>query len=194
MTPPEVRPSPAMGVIDRVHRDTAHTGACPANGCGRLCQDSGSDCRVGHRANGRHAFGAHHPQLARRQTHLRVCRRRDRRAAHRRPRNARSDRPCPASVQCCGRSCRPACASNGIALPGFTSTRSSAMTLSPTPKTLRRQDVGQLAIFIFDQRDERRPVRIIFHALDRALRRRTSPLEIDDPIAALVTAATMARR
>ena len=34
-------------------------------------------------------------------------------------------------------------------------------------ETLRRQDIGQLAVLILDQRDEGRPVRIVFQPLDR---------------------------
>ena len=55
---------------------------------------------------------------------------------------------------------------SGIALPGLTSTRSPDTTLSPAPQPLRRQDVGQLAVGIADEGDERGAVGIVFEPLD----------------------------
>jgi hypothetical protein len=63
-------------------------------------------------------------------------------------------------------------ADSGIALPGFTSTVSPETTLSPA-QTLRREDVGQLAVLVLDQRDEGGAVRIVFEPLDGRRRRRT---------------------
>ena len=55
----------------------------------------------------------------------------------------------------------------GIALPGLTSTRSPETTLSPALQPLRRQDVGELAVLVADQRDEGGAVRVVFEPLDR---------------------------
>ena len=62
---------------------------------------------------------------------------------------------------------------SGMVLPGLTSTCFAGDHLVAGSKTLRSQDVGQLAIGILDQRDECGAVRIVFEPLDRALRRRT---------------------
>ncbi len=56
-------------------------------------------------------------------------------------------------------------------------------------KTLRRQDVGLLAVRVADQRDERGTVRIVFQTLDRAFDVELATLEVDETIGALVTAA-----
>ena len=55
---------------------------------------------------------------------------------------------------------------SSIALPGFTSIFLPATTLSPDGEALRREDVGELAVLIFDQSDEGGAVGIIFEPLD----------------------------
>jgi len=58
---------------------------------------------------------------------------------------------------------------------------------------LRRQDVAELAVGVFDQGDEGRPVGIVFKALYRRLDIVLQAFEIDDPVPALVAAAPAAR-
>ena len=85
--------------------------------------------------------------------------------------------------------------SSGIALPGFTSTVcSEETTLSPAAETLGRDDVGQLAVLVLDQRDEGGAVRIVFEPLDGADRVELDALEIDHAVRALVPAAAMDTR
>src|SRR5579859_6578007 len=57
---------------------------------------------------------------------------------------------------------------------------------------LRRQDVVQLAVFVFDQGDEAGAVRIVFEALDFGRRIEPAALEVDPPIRLLVAAAAIA--
>src|SRR5690606_10804391 len=57
-----------------------------------------------------------------------------------------------------------------------------------------RQDVGELAVGIFHQRDEGGAVRIVFQPLDRADDVELAPLEIDQAVGPLVAAAAEARR
>ena len=61
-------------------------------------------------------------------------------------------------------------------------------------QALRRQDVGQLAVGVVDQRDEGGAVRIIFEPLDLRRRIELAALEVDDAIGLLVAAAAEARR
>src|SRR5690606_37742039 len=58
-------------------------------------------------------------------------------------------------------------------------------------EALRRQDVGELAVVIADERNERGPVRIVFEPLDRRGHVELAPLEVDDAIALLVAAANV---
>src|SRR5947209_1824724 len=60
--------------------------------------------------------------------------------------------------------------------------------------SLRRQDIGELAVGITDQRDEGRAVRIIFEPLDLPSNAGLTPLEVDDAISLLVAAAAEAHR
>ena len=60
-------------------------------------------------------------------------------------------------------------------------------------QTLRRQDVGLLAVFVLDQRDEGGAVRIVFETLDRRDHVLLGAPEIDDPVGLLVAAAAEAR-
>src|ERR1700681_3128449 len=59
-------------------------------------------------------------------------------------------------------------------------------------KALRRQDIAELAILVFDQRDESRAVGIVFQTLDGSRHAKLPPLEIDDPVRPLVATATPA--
>lgn len=54
---------------------------------------------------------------------------------------------------------------------------------------LRRQDVGELAVRVLDQRDEGRTVRIVLETLHRGGDIGLATLEVDDAVGALVTAA-----
>ena len=56
-------------------------------------------------------------------------------------------------------------------------------------QALRRDDVGLLAVLILDQGDERGAVRIVFQPLDRRRHVELAPLEVDDAVGLLVTAA-----
>ena len=55
----------------------------------------------------------------------------------------------------------------GIALPGLMSARAAGDHRVADLQALRRQDVGELAVLVLDQRDEGRAVRIVFQPLDR---------------------------
>src|SRR5262249_50783730 len=55
-------------------------------------------------------------------------------------------------------------------------------------KTLWRKDVGQLAVLIFDQRDEAGAVWVVFHALDGGWHVELRATEIDTAIGLLVAA------
>ena len=61
-------------------------------------------------------------------------------------------------------------------------------------QALRRQDVGQLAVLVFDQRDEGGAVRIVFEPLDLRRHVELAALEVDDAVGLLVAAAAEARR
>src|SRR5690606_39599855 len=60
-------------------------------------------------------------------------------------------------------------------------------------KTLRSQDVVQLAVFVLHQRNEGRAVRIVLKTLHRAHDVKLAALEVDDAVSALVTAADETR-
>src|SRR3546814_5663315 len=60
-------------------------------------------------------------------------------------------------------------------------------------QALRRQDVGLLAVLVGDQRDEGGAVRVVLQALARADHVELATLEVDQPVALLVTAAPPAR-
>jgi hypothetical protein len=81
-----------------------------------------------------------------------------------------------------------------MALPAFTSTCSPAITASPGASPLRCEDVGLLAITVFDQGNEGGAVGIVFDALDLAGDIKFAPLEIDLTINFLVAAAAEAHR
>ena len=78
---------------------------------------------------------------------------------------------------------------SGIALPGLMSTLLAGDDLVAGLQALRRQDVGELAVGVLDQRDEGGPVGIVLETLDRRRHVELATLEIDDAQAALVTAA-----
>src|SRR5262249_54444497 len=58
-------------------------------------------------------------------------------------------------------------------------------------ETLRRQDVGEIAVVILDQRDERRAVGVVLEALDGRADVELAALEVDRAVALLVAAATL---
>src|SRR5215472_11307393 len=60
-------------------------------------------------------------------------------------------------------------------------------------KPLRRQNVSELAVLIFDQRDKAGAVRIVFEPLDLGRHVELAALEIDRAIGLLVAAAAIAR-
>src|SRR4029077_14775034 len=60
-------------------------------------------------------------------------------------------------------------------------------------KALRRQDVGEFAVLVFDQCDEAGAVRIVFEALDLGRRVEPAALEVDLAVGLLVAAAAVAR-
>src|SRR5262249_44110935 len=57
---------------------------------------------------------------------------------------------------------------------------------------LRRQDVGELAVLVFEQRDEAGSVRVVLDTLHLRRHVELAPLEVDDAISLLVAAATEA--
>src|SRR5688572_12387672 len=61
-------------------------------------------------------------------------------------------------------------------------------------EALRREDVGELAVVIFQQRDEAGAVRIVFEALDLGRHIELAPLEVDLAIALLVAAPAETHR
>src|SRR5690606_26730642 len=60
-------------------------------------------------------------------------------------------------------------------------------------QALRREDVGELTIFIFHERDERRTVRGIFQTLDGSRHVPLATLEVDEAVLLLVAAGDAAR-
>src|SRR5262249_37844538 len=61
-------------------------------------------------------------------------------------------------------------------------------------ETLRRQDVGLLAVLVFHQRDEGRTIGIVFQPLNGGRHVELGALEVDDAVAALMAAAAIAHR
>ena len=66
--------------------------------------------------------------------------------------------------------------------------------LIASSKTLRRKDIGLLAIGIGQQRDKRRAVRIIFQPLDLGRHIELAPTEVDNTVGLLVATATKPHR
>ena len=64
--------------------------------------------------------------------------------------------------------------------------------LVPGRQTLRGENVGLLAVGIFDERNEARAVGIVFEPLDLGRDIKLAPLEIDDAIGLFMTAAAEA--
>src|SRR3546814_13099710 len=58
---------------------------------------------------------------------------------------------------------------------------------------LRRQDIGLRPVLIFDERDERGAVRVIFHTLDGGRHVTLATLEVDEAVLLLVAAGDAAR-
>src|SRR5436190_7853326 len=184
----------AMRVIDRVHRDATHRRltaepAVPAS----LADDDVLMIGVRHRADRRAAFGTDHAHLAGGHPQQRVA--------------------LLAADQLdigAGR------AGDLTALPGLhldimddraerhvaQRHRIARFDIDPLarhdavarPQALRREDVGLLAVGIADQRNGSGAVRIVFEPLNDRRRVILRPLEIDDPVAPFVTAATVAAR
>src|SRR6185312_15830016 len=181
----------AMRMIDRVHRDAAHRGplAEPAVAPG-LADRNVLRIGIGDGADRRHAFGAHHPHLARGEPQQRIAR------------IAADDLRVGA-----GRACQLAALArlhldivdDGADRDVAHRHRVARLHIDPVARhhlvaggeTLRRQDVAQLAVLVFDEGDEARAVRIVFepHDLGRAL---LAALEIDIAQATLVAAAAPA--
>jgi hypothetical protein len=61
-------------------------------------------------------------------------------------------------------------------------------------EALRREDIGELAVVVLQQRDEAGAVRIVFEPLDLGRHVELAPLEVDLAVALLVSAAAEARR
>ena len=80
---------------------------------------------------------------------------------------------------------------SGMALPGLMSTRSPDIDLVARLQALRREDVGELAVGVLDQRDEGRPVGVVLQPLDRRRHTELAALEVDQAQTTLVTAAAM---
>src|SRR5229473_653114 len=182
----------AMRMIDRVHRNATHRGAMTKPAIApRLGDDDVLLVRVRYRADGGAAIGAHHAHLTRRQAEQRVAGvaadelgigaggarhlaafarlhldivddRADRHVLHRH-RVARLDVDLLAGHHLIARL-----------------------------EALRRQDIGLLAIIVFDEGDERCAVRVVFEPLDRRHHVALAALEVDDAIAPLGAAAAVA--
>src|SRR3546814_8958557 len=59
-------------------------------------------------------------------------------------------------------------------------------------QSLRRQDVGQLAVLVADQRDEGAAIGVVFEPLHRRGHVELATLEVDDAVAALMPPAASA--
>src|SRR3546814_9423265 len=70
---------------------------------------------------------------------------------------------------------------------------SSDVCSSDLGQTLRREDVGLLTVFIFDERDESRAIGVIFQTLDGGRHVPLATLEVDEAVLLLVTAGDTAR-
>ena len=60
-------------------------------------------------------------------------------------------------------------------------------------EALRRENIGPFAVLIFNERDERRTVRVVFKALDGSGHVEFAALEIDEAVSFFVTAADAER-
>ena len=184
----------AMRVVDRVHRHAAHRGpaAEPAVSPG-LADHDVLLVGVRHRADRRPAFGAHHAQLAGGQPQQRIAlvaadqlgigsgRAGDLAALaglHLDIVDDRADRHAAHRHRVAGLDVDPLARDDDVA------------GLQP----LRRQDIGEFAVLVADQRDKGGAVRIVFETLDRRRHVDLGAFEIDDPIAPLVAAAAPAHR
>ena len=175
----------AVRVVDRVHGDAANVRACgPASACGRPCRSrsfmwSGFDTAptvAMQRPCTMRSSPEFEPQDAR-------SRRRGRRSARRCRPSARSGRPCRASSRHCGRWCRPGCCErHGVA--GLHVDLLAGDHGVAGRQALRREDVGQLAVGVLDQRDEGGAVRIVLEPLDRRRHVALAALEVDDAVGA----------
>src|ERR1700722_5324851 len=178
-----------MRVVDRVHRRTAvmRLAAHPTAATG-LADLLVLVVGVRHRADRRHAFGAHHAQLAGHQLDLRIA-------------TVLADQ----LREGAGRTGHLAAGAdleldimddrahgNGRKRHRIARLDVHARTgddLIADLQALRRQNVGQLAIGIFDQRDEGGAVRVIFQTLDRRGNIVLAALEVDQTVSLLVSTA-----
>src|SRR5690348_3516888 len=182
----------AMRVIDRVHRHAAHRGllAEPAVAAG-LADDDVLPVRVGHGADRGAAFGADHAHLARGEAEQRVAGV----AADELDEGAGGAREL-AALACLHLDIvddgadRDVAHRHGVArLDVDALARDDGIAFL---QALRRQDVGELAILIAQERDEAAAVRVVFEAHDLCRHVEFGALEVDDAIAPLVAAAAPA--
>ena len=181
-----------MRMIDRVHRHAAHPRALtePTLAAG-LSEVDVLLVRVGHRPHRGHALLAYQAHLARGQAQLGVAgvlgdqlRVGSRRAGdlatlghlHFDIVDDGADRHVPQRHGVARLDVHPLAGNHGAA--GF--------------EPLRGKDVGKLAIVIADQGDEGGTVGVVLEALDRRRNVELAALEVDQAIAALVAAATVA--
>ncbi len=183
-----------MRVVNRVHCNTTHrrANALVAHAA-RLAEILVGVVGVRHGTDGGHAFLTDHPQFARRQAYLRV-------------RTVATDEL----------GISPGGAGQLTALAGLQfhvvydrpdrharkwhrvarlhvglGTRDDAVT---NGQTLRRQDIGKLAIGILDQRDERGAVGVIFDALDHCGDVELGAFEVHNAVKTLCASALVPHR
>src|SRR5579859_1740181 len=179
-----------MRMVDRVHRHAAvmRLATQPARPAG-LAKIDVLLIRVGHGTDGRHAFGAHDANLARRQAELGVA-------------LILADQ---LDIGTGGTGDLTALADLHLDIVDHGADRDvlqrqrvawldvdllTGHDLVAGSQTLRGQDVSQLAVLIFDEGDEGGAVRVIFQTLDRRHHIKLVTLEIDDAVVALVPTTT----
>ena len=169
----------AVRVIDRVHGDAAivRPPAEPAGAPGLADRDV-HVVGVGHRADGRHAAAVHQPLLGRIEPqddiflvapddlHIGAGRARDLAALADLELDIVHDR-----------ADRDVADRHGVA--GLHVDMLAGHHRVALGQTLRRQDVGELAVLVIDERDEGGAVRVVFEALDLRRHVELAPLEID---------------
>ena len=177
-------------MVHRVHHHAAvvRHSAKPAR-TARLADLLVHVIRVGHRADRGHALGPHHAQFAGLEFDLRIA-------------GVLADQ-----LRIGARGARDLAAGAGLHLDVVDDRanrdrrhRHGVARLDIGPCTghhgiaraqpLRCQDIGQLAVLVLDQRDERRAVRIVLQPLHRGRHVDLAPLEVDLAVRLLVSAAT----
>mmetsp|Transcript_22421 Transcript_22421/g.36118 ORF Transcript_22421/g.36118 Transcript_22421/m.36118 type:complete len:392 (-) Transcript_22421:134-1309(-) len=183
-----------VGVVDRVHDDTANTWADAL-----VTHAAGFTVVlvrvvwVGHGTNGGHAFLTDQAQFARRQADLSVATI----AAHELGIGASGTRDLTtlAGLQLdVVDDCPDGHAAEGHGVSGLDVGLLAGDDAVTDGQTLWGQDIGLLAIFVIDEGDERGPVGVIFDAFDGRRHIHFVPLEIDDPIEAFRAPACAAHR